>query len=282
MPTRKMVRFSAVVLVGFACVLATEARAQEAPPPLAQALSAPLSCQASLPNETSVLVETVPGGVPSTFPHDVPCPGDTGTTCSEYNYKFTSSSGFTLLNTWLSVSSDVTIYAAYPYGSVLIGECLADKIPPNGLTSCAQREVRFNSHASPLEAKIVVSRSAPRVSTAAAFNQWSQSGFCLIQGPGAPGGSFTPYKKAAAQKLAGGKLDVLITYGPDNLPNGGACNPVQAPGITCYETTIGPGNPLILFDQEIQDFKTITSGTNTSTCLKGNPTKCYCTRTPCP
>jgi hypothetical protein len=276
MMTSKMVRFSAVALVGFACMLATEARAQ-----IVTAQTAPLSCSVPLGNGT-LLVETVPGGTPSTFPHDVPCPG-VGGTCSEYNYKFTSSNGSNLIKSILSVSSDLNIYSVSPSSIIEDPSCKGDfDIPLIGRFVCEQRTIRFGSHPSGFSASVIVNHSAPRVATAAAFNQWSQSGFCLIQGPGAPGGSFTPYKKAAAQKLAGGKLDVLITYGPDNLPNGGACNPVQAPGITCYETTIGPGNPLILFDQEIQDFKTITSGTNTSTCLKGNPTKCYCTRTPCP
>jgi hypothetical protein len=276
MMTSKMVRFSAVALVGFACMLATEASAQ-----IVTAQTAPLSCSVPLGNGT-LLVETVPGGTSSTFPHDVPCPGGGGA-CSEYNYKFTSSNGSKLIKSYLSVSTDLNIYSVSPPSIIEDPSCKGDfDIPLIGRFVCEQRTIRFGSQPSGFSASVIVNHSAPRVATAGAFSGLLNSGFCLIQGPGVPGGSFTPYAKSEDLTLAGGKLNVNITYGPDNKPNGGSCNLVQASGITCYETTIGPGNPLMIAGQEVKDFETITSGTNTSTCIKGNPTKCYCTRTPCP
>ena len=281
MLTWKMARVSAVALVGIMCVVATEARAivVEPPPgPLALALTAPLSCTALLPNESSVLVETVPGGDSLTFPHNVPCPTGEGT-CSEYNYKFTSSSGFNLTNSWLSVSSDVTIHAASPSGSVIIGECLADRTPTNGSTSCAQREVRFGSHASPLEATIIVSGSTPRVSTAAAFNSYGQSGFCLIQGPGVQANPFTPFATTSNQQAAGGKCDVIVT-------NGANGRPVKI--VTTTEgCAVASQVDLTVNGLPFQDSagEPITFGTGTSTCYATTPKPtCVCRNpaTPCP
>lgn len=275
MPTRKMARFSAVAIVGIImCGVTTEAKAQLAP-----ALTAPLSCTLTLAG-AQLTIETVPMGTPPTFPNDVPCTGGTGT-CSEFNYRFTYAGG-NISQSFLSVSSDVGIFEASPSGSIEVASCSGDSSTKVGLNVCEQRQVRFNDAAATVNAKVVVTRAATRVSTAGAKKGASEA-YCLIQGPGAPGGSlFEPFTTSKKEMFAGGKLAVTVTFGPDNKPNGGACDPVQAPGITCIETTIGTGNPLVLNGVVIQDFDTITSGTGTSTCVKGNPTRCYCTAAPCP
>ncbi len=273
----KIARLSAVAFGGIMCVLTTEARATgdfEIPVALpAAALTAPLTCTATVGSGT-VTIQAGADGLP--VPHDVPCPGGTGT-CSEYTYRFTSSTGSTLLKSFLSLSSDVTIYEASPAGVILINDCIADKTPTNGLLACAQREARFNSSASPLNAKVVVSRSASRVATTGAFVGF-HSGFCLIQGPGVPGGTFTPYAAASTLKLGGGKLDVSVTYGADGLPVGGQC--LSGLGTTCFEGS--PVGDLMVNGEVLRDFKIITFGDNTTTCIKGNPTRCYCTKAPCP
>ncbi len=272
MLTKKMARFSAVAIVVFACVLATEARGQ-----LASALTAPLSCTVPFGSGTLTIQAGADGLL---FPHDVPCPGGTGT-CSEYTYRFTSSTGSTLSQSFLSVSSDLDIYVASPAGNIEVtgpnGACAGDDTTKIGVSVCEQRQVRFNSNASTLDATLVVTRAAPRVSTAGS-RSGNKSAFCLIQGPGVPGGAFTPYSPAAILKLGGGKLDVSITYGADGRPVAGACVAGQA--NPCFSGI--PEGDLVVNGEVLRDFDTVTFGDNTTTCIKGNPTRCYCTKAPCP
>ena len=282
MLTRQIVRFSAVAIVGIMCAVATEARADENGIPIAlpaSALTAPLSCLAPLGDGNSVTIAAVPMGSPATFPRDVPCPGEIGTTCSEYNYKFTSSNGSTLLKSFLTVSSDVVIYEASPSGSALFNECIADRAPTNGLTACAQREVKFLSHASPLDAKVVVSRAAPHVSTAGSLVGF-RSGFCLIQGPGVTGGTFNTVATGDSEIVAGGKCVANLVRGPGGSVAGAIADPNCGFAEILTENFKINGLPV-----RGANGKPITYGDTTTCYIQTNgKTSCYCKNpsTPCP
>ena len=233
----KMARFSAVALIGLASVLATEARAQQSPILVtlpAPALTAPLSF-------TTGFLTVTAGADLLPVPHDVTgglCP--VGQTCSEYTYQFTSTGG-NLSAVWLSISSDVAIYEASPAGSVFVMECLADRFPPvlTGVNVCQQREVRFLPNAPTFNAKLVVSRSAPRVATAVGFAGFS-SAFGLIQGPGVIGGTIAPITFKSKLLIANGHCPVDVTNGPD----GGFTSLANSLGSPCT-TTISNVAPLI-------------------------------------
>ena len=288
MVTRRMIRFFAIALVGFACVLAREARA-DGPIPVtlpAPALTAPLQCQASL-GEGNLIVTAGFDGL--AVPHDVTsltnplCP--TGTTCSEYVYRFAHSES-NLSKAWLSISSDIAIYQAaitsptQSSGSVFIGECLADKTPTNGLTACAQREVRFSpgeGGTPQMDVKVVVTRSAPRVATIGAFAGIYNSGFCLIQGPGAPGNTVTASTIKATKLLVHGQCSVDVTTGPD----GSFTSAVNSAGSTCVETF---PTSLAVDGIEIQfePGRFILIGPTSKQCgLIGGVRKCWCLNAAC-
>ena len=282
MLTRKMARFSAVALVGFACMFATEARATgggESPVgPPTLALTAPLFCEVSIGTKT-LRVDTVPMGTPATFPHDVPCPSPGTGTCSEYNYRFTIAPATTLSKSYVTISSDLAIYQASP-GAIFINDCIADKTPTNGLNACAQREAQFNSSASPLNASVIVTRSAPRVSTAGAF-VGSSSGFCLIQGPGVPGGAFTSVSLSTSEQVAGGKCVADWSFNPAGIVTGVS---TSTPGCTAGVGVITADLPTAT-NELLQDSggATITSGVDTSSCkVVAGKSYCVCTRAPCP
>ena len=273
MVIRKMVRFSAVAILVFACALATEVRAQ-----IIAAQTAPLSCTVPLGNGT-LLVETVPGGNSSTFPHDVPCP-NVGGTCSEYNYKFTSSSGNTLSKSFLSVSSDLAIFQTTPSATIEDPACKGDlDVPLIGRFVCEQRTVRFGSQPNGFSASVIVTRSVPRVSTSGSFVGLLNSGFCLIQGPGVPGGAFTPITTTSNQKAAGGKCDVIVTNGANGRPVKIETSTEGCAVASQVDLTI---NGLPFKDS---NGAPITFGTGTSTCYATTPKPtCVCRNpaTPCP
>jgi len=233
----KMARFSAVALIGLASVLATEARAQTP-------VTLPATALIATNTFTSGFLNVTAGFDNLPVPHDVPCPSPATGTCSEYTYRFTSTGG-NISKAWLSVSSDVAIYEASvtapiaSAGSVFIMECIADETPSNGLTACAQREVRFSPNQATFDAKLVVSRSAPRVATASAFAAF-QKKFGLIQGPGVIGGTIAPITFKSKLLVANGHCPVDVTNGPD----GGFTSLANSLGSPCT-TTISNVAPLI-------------------------------------
>jgi len=283
MVTRKTAHIPAVAIAGIImCVLATEARATsgtETPISLpASALIAPTSCTVAIGSKT-LTVDTVPGGDSETFPHEVTggsCP--MGETCLEYDYRFTITPPTTLSKSYVTISSDIVIYEASP-GGIFINDCIADKTPTNGPTACHHREAKFNPSGSPLNARVVVSRAAPRVSTAGAF-VGSQSGFCLIQGPGIPVSPFAPVNTTSNQKAAGGKCDVTVTNGPDGKI------PVKVETST-PGCAVASQVDVFINGKTIQDSsgEAFTYGTGTTTCYptKPKPT-CVCRNpsSPCP
>lgn len=267
----KTARFFAVALGSIIlCAVATEARAQLQPP-----LTAPLSCTLTLAG-APLTIQAGADLLP--FPHDVPCPGATGTTCSEFTYRFTYAGG-NISQSFLSVSSDLAIFEASPSGAIEATSCIGDSTTKVGLNVCEQRQVRFNEAASTVNAKVVVTRAAPRVSTAGARKGNSEA-YCLIQGPGVPGDGFKPFTTSAQQTVAGGKVNVIINFDALGNPSGGTCAPVQPPGSQCFEGS--PVGDLLVNGEVLRDFTTVTFGDNTSTCIKGNPTRCFCTAAPCP
>ena len=278
MLTRKMVRFSAVALVGFACVLATEARAQLSN---GQAQTALLTCTAPLAfSNESVTVAAVPMGNPATFPHDVPCPSPATGTCSEYNYTFTSSNGSNLTKAYLSLSSDLNIYEVFPSAFIENPVCEGDG-NLIGRFVCEQRQVRFNSQPSGFNARVVVTRSAPRVSTGGAIVGLLQAGFCLIQGPGVPGGAFTSVSLSTSEQVAGGKCVADWSFNPAGIVTGvSTTTPGCTAGVGVVTANLPNDSTELLQDS---GGATVTSGVNTSSCKTvAGKSYCVCTRAPCP
>ena len=226
--------FSAVALVGFACILATEARATEGP--LAQAQTAPLSCPNVPLGSGSLTVTAVPMGNPATFPHDVDCPG-VGGKCSEYNYQFTAPNGNNFTKYYLSVSSDLNIYTVSPSATIESSACEGDNILPLiGRFVCEQRTIRFSSQPNSFPVSVIVSRSAARASTAGALTGLLQPGFCLIQGPGALTDTVTPLIARPTSSticVAHGKCCMNVTYATD----GGFTSAALVPGSICTDNT---------------------------------------------
>ena len=281
MLTRQIVRFSAVAVVGFACVIASEARAQIAS--LADALTAPLSC--TVPFAGGFLtVQAAFDNLP--FPHDVPCananfPLATGI-CSEYTYHYSSSTGVNLSQSLLSVSSDLNIFEASPSGSIEVASATVcgtgDTTSKIGVNVCEQREVRFNANATTVDAKVVVSRAAPRVTSAGA-RAGNSSAFCLIQGPGVPG-TFNTVARGGSEIVAGGKCVANLVRDT----GGGVVSAIPDPNCGFAEIPSGSfqinGLPVRGADGE-----PITYGDTTTCYVQTNgKTSCYCKNpsTPCP
>ena len=266
----KIVRFSAVALVGFACVLATEARAQ-----IFTAQTAPLSCTASLGGGKTVTITAGADSLP--FPHDVPCTNAPGT-CSEYTYKFTTSNASILTRAFLSVSSDLDIFSTTPSAAIENSTCEGDGgAPLIGRFVCEQRTVRFNQQPSGFMASVVVTRADPRVSTAGAIVGLVQTGFCLIQGPGAPGNRIAPVNIKATRLLVHDQCSVDVTTGPD----GSFTSAVNSAGSTCVETF---PTSLAVDGKEIQfePGQFILIGPTSKQCgLIGGVRKCWCLNAAC-
>ena len=275
MLTRQMVRISAVAIVGFACVIASEAPAQV---PLAPALDAPSSCSLTL-SGASLTIQAGADLLP--FPHDVPCTGAPATTCSEYTYRFTYAGG-NISQSFLSVSADLDIYAANPSAAIEgapSASCAGDSTTGIGVNVCEQRQIRFNEAASTVNASVVVKRAAPRVSTAGA-RKGNSSAFCLIQGPGVPSDAFTTFSTTRTDTVAGGKCSVSLTVGADGQPSSVSTTP---PCITGVAAGLGLG--LLVNGEPWQgsNGQPITFGTGTSTCYPTRPkATCVCTAAPCP
>jgi len=279
MVTRKMAQISAVALIVFGSVLVSEVRAQV----IAPAQTAPLTCTAPLAFTTSsVTIAAMPGGITNTFPYDVACPGGEGSICSKYDYKFTSSEGSNLTKSYLSVSSDLDIYAVTPAAFIENPTCEGDG-NLIGRFVCEQRQIRFNPQPSGFSASVIVTRTDPRVSTAGAIVGLLSTGFCLIQGPGAPVNPFKAVTTASNQKAAGGKCDVTVTLGADGKTpvkvetSTSDCAVASQVDLTVAGSGAGGG--------PFQDGAPITYGTGTTTCYptKPKPT-CVCRNpsSPCP
>lgn len=273
MLTRKIVRFSAVAIVGIImCGVTIEAKAQIAP-----ALTAPLSCTLSLAGAQLTIQAGADGLL---FPHDVPCPLATGT-CSEYTYRFTYAGG-NISQSFLSVSSDLAIFEASPSGAIEATSCIGDSTTKVGLNVCEQRQVRFNEAASTVNAKVVVTRGTTRVSTAGARKGNSEA-YCLIQGPGVPGVAFATSTASRTDRAANNQCDAVLTFGADNLVLSGVPDP------NCGFADIPLDSPeLFINGKPIKSTNgaPFTFGTGTTTCYPTSNGRaiCYCRNpsTPCP
>ena len=250
MLTSKMVRFSAVALVGFACMLATEARAQLAP-----ALTAPLSCTVPLGSGTL----TIQAGADN--PRDVTsltassCPANT--TCSEYTYIYNWTGG-ALSHSALSVSADLNIYAANPSASIEgPTSCSGDTSSKVGTNVCEQRQIRFNQNSSTINASVIVTRAAPRITTAGAV-KGTASAYCLIQGPGVAGGTIAPVSFASTLLVAHGHCPVDVTTGPD----GGFTSVENSAGSTCTKTLLNVAPNINNQPVQIPPGRFVTYGTD--------------------
>lgn len=270
MVTRRMVRFFAIALVGFTCVLASEARAQLQP-----ALTAPLICNLNLAG-APLTIQAAADGLP--FPHDVPCPLATGT-CSEFTYRFTYAGG-NISQSFLSVSSDVAIFEASPSGAIEATSCIGDSTTKVGLNVCEQRQVRFNEAATTVNAKVVVTRAAARVSTAGA-RKGSSEAYCLIQGPGVPGDAFAAVPTTIEERVAGGKCNAHWTNNPAGKTIGVTTStPGCFAGDGVVTAAVGGGASELIQDS---GGATITAGTGTSSCkIVAGRSYCVCTAGPCP
>ena len=257
MLTRKIVRFSAVALIGFACVMASEARAQ-----LVSALTAPTVCDF---NEGTIRIEAGLGQ--PTFPSDVSCPGEGATgICSKYNYRF-SSTGGNIVKSFLSVSADLDIFAASSGEGTpaTIEDPSCGTVPANirpGNRICEQRTVRFNSTGSTIDANVIVKRSVPRVSTAGArkgggcFGEgeecWNPPAarVCLIQGPGLPSTTtaLIPLSSKATILVANGHCSIDVTY--DGV--GGFLSAMATPGFVPMCSVESLVTPPMIDGQELK------------------------------
>lgn len=270
MLTSQIVRCSVVALIGFACMLATEVRAQIAP-----GLTAPLICNLSLAGAPLTIQAGADG---LAFPHDVPCTGGTGT-CSEFTYRFTYAGG-NISQSFLSVSSDVAIFEASPSGAVEATPCIGDSTTKVGLNVCEQRQVRFNDAATTVNAKVVVTRAAARISTAGARKGNSEA-YCLIQGPGVPGDQFAAVSLASEETVAGGKCKAFWTNDPAGKTTGVTTNTQGCfAGSGIVTAAVGGGGSELIQDS---GGATITAGTGTSSCkVVSGRSYCVCTAAPCP
>ncbi len=290
MLTRKMVRFSAVAVVGFACVIASEARAQ-----LVSALTAPTVCDFG---EGTIRIEAGVGQM--TFPSDVPCPGEGASgTCSKYNYRF-SSNGGNIVKSFLSVSADLDIFVASSGdGTPATIEDPSCGLPiPNvrpGNRICEQRTVRFNSTGTTIDASVIVKRSVPRVSTAGARRGggcgeseecWNPpiARVCLIQGPGVPAAAFATTTASRTDRAANNQCDAPLTIGPDNQVLSGSPSP-EGQGCGFADLLL---SSLTINGAPIRSTNgaPFTFGNGTTTCYPTSNGRaiCYCKNpsTPCP
>lgn len=275
MLTRRIVRFSVVAVVGFACMLATEARAQ-----IVSGLTAPLSCTVPL-GEGTLTVQAGPDGIP--FPEIVPCPGEGASgTCSKYTYKYMSSGG-SINQTYLSVSSDLDIYATSPTATIENPSCAGEGLPKIGVFVCEQRQVRFGGgEGSMLTASITVERTVPRVSTVGARKGLFHLGFCLIQGPGAPAAPFETFTQNRNDRVANNQCTAPVTVGPD----GGVIDAAPPLEEGCG---YNPNATVTINGQERKNVTKLepdTFGNGTTTCYRTSSGRsiCYCKNpsSPCP
>ena len=283
MLTRQMVRFSAVAVIGFACVITSEASAQ-----LVSAIDPPTVCFAEGP------VKIEAGFGQSTFPEDVPCPGASGT-CSKYNYRYSSTEGGNV-RAFLSVSADLDIFAVTPAGSA-IEDPSCGSIPANvrpGNRICEQRTIRWNSTGSTLDASVIVKRSVPRVSTAGARRGggcgeseecWSPpiGQVCLIQGPGAAAAKFETFTSLRTDRVANNQCTAVVTTGPDGFVTDAAPPPEgEGCGYNADANVTINGQPR----KNTTKLEPDTFGNGTTTCYRTSSGKaiCYCKNpsSPCP
>ena len=246
----KMVRFSAIALVGFASVLATEARAQ-----LATALTAPFSCSVTLGSGTLTITAGADNPRDVTFATTPSCP--LNQTCSEYKYQYVWTGG-TLSHSALSVSSDLNIYEATPSASIEgPTSCSGDTSTKVGTNVCEQRQIRFNQASSTINATVIVTRAASRITTAGSV-KGNASAYCLIQGPGVPGGTITPVSFASTLLVAHGHCPVDVTTGPD----GGFTSLENSAGSLCTKTLLNVAPNINNQPVQIPPGRFVTNGTD--------------------
>jgi hypothetical protein len=93
---------------------------------------------------------------------------------------------------------------------------------------------------------VIVTRAATRVSTAGA-KKGSSEAFCLIQGPGVPGGRFETVTAKSTIVVVHGLCSADVTKGPD----GGFTSVTLPVGSPCTLTVLEPGVPFLLNGEPI-------------------------------
>lgn len=188
--------------------------------------------------------------------------------------------GGNLSQSFLSVSSDVAIFEVNPSGAIEATPCVGDSTTKVGLNVCEQRQIRFNEAATTVNAKVVVTRAAARVSTAGA-RKGSSEAYCLIQGPGVPGDQFAAVSLTIDETVAGGKCQAHWTNNPAGKTIGVTTDtPGCFAGNGVVTAAVGGGASELIQDS---GGATITAGTGTSSCkVVGGKSYCVCTAAPCP
>ena len=243
-------------------------------------------CSASNSKGENYTIAIAPD-VNGVWPVQVSCASSPSGKCSQYDYTASSTTGSQLSHLDLAISADEETDLSLTGPSATVPSPILGTGGSLGFLKGLFHEypvtINPNLVSGPSNAHfVIVGPSSPRVSTAW-FTHGNLITSCGIQGPGVPSSTFDTAVTTGTILAAGGKCEAQVTYNPGgkvvNLTTTTpGCVTGTASGLT-INTAFGP-EPLQ--SQAPFTVQSLTFGTGTSTCLTGSPTRCVCTRAPCP
>lgn len=234
--------------------------------------SPPLTC-----DTLSFRVE-VQKGANGEFPKAADCGGNV---CSAYGYTVSSPIGLKLSQVVFSVSATQNFVSSDPSSSQ--GDAGAGDSTTGFLAGAVHEyAVRFNANSTVYSAIITTEGpSASRIGTAL-IKSGKVVESCLIATPGVSGSVFQPVAQTQTVLLAGSKCLVNLIY--DTSGKVANITPAAGSPQNCH-IVLNAGTGIINGNPIQHSSSPVTFGTGTTTCFYpplANPTKCVCTKLPCP